>query len=447
MSDRQIKFFRYLSLPGIRRGESGSWTAEDRFGPAVYQQIARETEDALFDGLFRADGAAPDTTQHATITGFAHDAFQHLAAVAPVTRHIGLIGTASSTFNLPYAFARQLQTLDHLSGGRVGWNVVTSFQGERAYGLTELPPQEARYERATEFVELVHRLWASWQPGAAKLGGEPGPVADPDLITVIEHHGKYFDVEAVATLPRTPQGWPVQFQAGASGAAKPFAARFAEGIYSASPNVEHARTFYREIKGLVAAEGRDPDHTLILPGFHPVLASTRTEAEEKYRAQYETVDVEQGLRELERQLGGVDFSGLNLDERVPEELLPDTAALRRRQSRPGLYVDIAREPHVTLRHLVQRVTVDGGHYTTFGSFDDVADELESWFTTGAADGFAIGVRGDGAGFDDFVAEVVPRLQDRGLFRRRYEGTTLRENLGLPIPDGALPRFSRDRVAG
>lgn len=441
MSDREIKLMHYLDLPGKPRGRD-RWTAAERFGPSQYASLARDLEDALFDGVFRADGAGPPNIEWlATSEGPSHDAFQHLAAIAPVTKHLGLVGTASSTFNLPYAFARQLLTLDHLSGGRVGWNAVTSFEGEKAFGLGELPPQGERYARATEFLEVVHGLWGSWQPGALDVGQDTARYANPDLIKPLTYHGKYFDVEGVATLPRSPQGWPVQFQAGASGSAKPFAARFAEGIYSASPSIEHARQFYSEIKRLVGQAGRNPQHTLIFPGFHPYLAKTRAEAEEKFRAAGDGVDIAAGLRELERQFGDVDYSALDLDEPIPGDLLPATETLRRRQSRPGLYADIARQPGVTLRHVIQRVATASGHYMTYGSYDDVADELELWFTTGAADGFAIGFVTDNAdGFDDFIEQVVPRLQDKGLFRRKYQGTTLRENLGLPIPPGALERW-------
>jgi N-acetyl-S-(2-succino)cysteine monooxygenase len=442
MSRGHLKLFRYLDLADA--GEQGDWTVGEVLRGHVYQQIARESEEALYDGVFRADVAAAARGGQRDLERnqygwFGFDAFQHLAAAGAVTTHLGLVGTASCTFNLPYNLARQLQTLDHLTGGRVGWNAVTSFQGEKAFGLKELPPQEERYARAAEFLEIVHGLWASWQPGSVDLDADPRKISNADLVQPIAFHGKYFDVEGPSTMPRTPQGWPVQFQAGASGSAKEFAARFAEVIYTASPHIDHARRAYAEMKSLVAAAGRNPDHTLITPGYHPFVAPTRAEAQERFEARYDAVDLQAGLREIEERFGGIDMSALDLDQPVPEAFLPDTSKLRGRQSRPGLYIEMARQPGVTLRRLIQLVGGEDGHYTSFGSYDDIADELALWLRSRAADGFVIGLRGGGAKWAEFNAEVIPRLQSKGIFRRKYEGVTLRENLGLPTPAGALRR--------
>lgn len=395
-------------------------------------QVARKAEEALVDALFRADGF-DFTPQKATRFNYGSlDPQLAFSAIAASTRHIGLVATVSTTFNQPYTTARQVLSLDHLSRGRAGWNAVTSFSGERAFSSDPIPDQTTRYQRAEEFLQIVHGLWSTWDQDALVLDKAGNRFADPSKVKPFSFKGNFFDVEGTSPLPPSPQGGPVQFQAGASAEGKQFAARFAEAVFSASPDIDHARTIYAELKSLVRAAGRDPDRFLVLPGAGLVLGKTEDEANEIYRGITEDLDYEQGRRGAEAYFGGVDLSGVDLDEPVPVHLLPqDTSVLLRRRSRAELLKQVALKPGNTLRDVIRKFLIgDGGHFLTVQSYDGAANVLEEWFRTGAADGFVLSFPTRGDQFDRFIEHVVPRLQDRGLYRRAYQGSTLRENLGL-----------------
>ena len=405
------------------------------FSGKPYADFARKAEDALLDVLFRADGFSfvPDnavTFRHGSV-----DPLLSLAAAAAVTRNIGLVATLSTTFGQPYVTARQVLSLDHLSDGRAGWNAVTSFSGERAFSAVPIPDQTERYARATEFLQIVNGLWSTWGDGALLQDKASGRFGDPSKITPFAFRGQYFDIVGTSQLPPSPQGRPVQFQAGASREGKAFAARFAEAIFSASPDIGHARALYAEVKGLVTAAGRDPDQFLIMPGAGLVLGATKAEAWETYRALVDGLDLDSARRGAAAYLGGTDLSALALDEPIPHHLLPaDTALLHRRRSRAELLKQVAVKPGATLRDVLLRFLLgDGGHFQTVQSYDGAADVLADWFETGAADGFVVSFPARGDQFDRFIEHVIPRLQDRGLFHRAYEGGTLRENLGLARP--------------
>jgi alkanesulfonate monooxygenase SsuD/methylene tetrahydromethanopterin reductase-like flavin-dependent oxidoreductase (luciferase family) len=324
---------------------------------------------------------------------------------------------------------------------------VTSFGGERQFGLAELPDQEIRYRRAAEFVEIVRGLWRGWSTDAVSLNRAGKPRIDVAKIDQISFQGEFLSAEGALGVPRSPQGWPVQFQAGASDIGLQFAARYAEAIFAASPDIEHARHFNTRLAAAVESiHGGGAAKPLVFPGVFLIVAPTEVEAKERELAIIDTLDVEAGRRSLALAFGavvakeresatGIDLSDLDLDQPIPAErieALPDSATLTRRRSRTELYRGLALRGH-TLRELIIEHLQGHAHHRFTGSYEQVADELELWFTQGAADGFVLRFIEGASGAYGFVEGVVPRLQDRGLFRREYEGTTLRENLGLPIP--------------
>lgn len=425
---RQIKLALHL-------GPSASPDTDGGEPPILsYVKTARKAEEALFDAVFRADGYGFQPGNLIEIKDeLSVDPLIAFAGVAGFTKHIGLVATASSTFNAPYQLSRQFLTLDLLSGGRAGWNVVTSFDGEAKFGLSTIPDQETRYEIAAEFVEIVHRLWGSWAPDAFSKQ-DTGFAIDASRISVVDYVGKHLRLKGASDLPRSPQGRPVQFQAGASPQGRAFGARFADAIFSASPDYRHASEIYRDFKTLAQAHGRNPDHLLITPGYHPVLGRTEQEARDIFHSATADVNYEEARKKLEFLFGGVDYSDLDLDAPIPPERLPDTSTLKRRQSRPELFKQIALEENKTFRDVLSAVYYGTAHYTTFGSYDQIADELIYWFDNGAADGFVLSFKNSDDQIDRFIENVIPRLQDRGYFRKKYSASTLRENLGLP----ALP---------
>lgn len=408
----------------------------------------RLLEDAKFDAVFEADAVLFDLDDTDSVyTNLHADATAIAGVLAAVTSRIGLVSTATTTFNVPYQLARQFQTLDQLTGGRIGWNAVTSFGGERQFGFTELPDQDVRYARAAEFVDIVQGLWRGWRPDAVTTDATGKPRIHADRIDRLAYHGQFLSAEGALGVPRSPQGWPVQFQAGASDAGLQFAARYAEAIFAASPDIDHARAFNSRLAAAVSSAcGSDAIKPLVFPGFFVIVASTEVEAKEREQVIIDGLDLDAGRRSLalafgavvarERDSGsGIELSDLELDEPIPAqriEALPDAATLTRRRSRTALYRTLALRG-LTLRELIIEHLQGHAHYRFSGSYDQTADELERWFTQGAAEGFVLRFTEGAEGARSFVEHVVPRLQDRGLFRREYEASTLRENLGLPIP--------------
>ncbi|MFD7025005.1 NtaA/DmoA family FMN-dependent monooxygenase [Promicromonospora sukumoe] len=427
---------RRLSL-GLGLYPIDDWRAEgagphDGLDLATYVEVAKIAEAAKFDALFRADSPNFDRNRAVDARAASPEPLIQLAAVASATSRIGLVATLSSTFNLPYNLARQLSTLDHLSGGRAGWNLVTSAFGEQNFGI-ELPPQELRYERAAEFVDVLDALFGSWDADAVVFDQAAGRYADPERIHDVEHAGRYFTVHDALGLPRSPQGRPVQFQAGASESGRAFAARYAEAIYSASPDLEHAVGFAQDVRARIAAAGRDPGLVKILPGAMITLGATHEEAVRNHRAAFTEEAIERGRRTLSSQFGGIDLTGLDLDSPIPHDRLPDPSTLLRRQSRPALFRDLALRPGTTLRDVIEHHLKGNGHWVLIGTPEEVAAELIEWHTAGAADGFNVHPRGRES-LQLFIDGVLPILRGKGLFREEYEGTTLRRHLGLPVPD-------------
>ncbi|MDR7159624.1 LLM class flavin-dependent oxidoreductase [Arthrobacter sp. BE255] len=396
-----------------------------------YQELAQRAEQAKLDAVFFADGPALESNvQYAT--RFRLEPFTWLSAIAVATERIGLIGTASTTYLEPYNAARLFASLDHLSGGRAGWNIVTTGaeRAARNFGLDEHPPHAERYSRADEFVQVVGKLWDSWEDGAVVSDAGTGVFADTSRIHPIGHAGEHFRVEGPLNTPRSPQGRPVYVQAGSSADGKAFAAQHAEAVFTAHQTLQSAQDFYADIKARASAAGRDPEKLLVLPGISPYLGSTEAEARALRQEFDELTQPEYGLGIL-RKLLGVDLDGLKLDGTFPEELL---AAAGREGSRSQLLLDTIRRERLTVRQVLHRFAGARGHYAVAGTPVQVADEIQQWFENGAADGFNIMPPWLPGGFEAFADEVVPILQSRGLFRTEYTGRTLREHFGLERPD-------------
>lgn len=359
-----------------------------------------------------------------------------LGALSAVTTHIGLVATASTTFNFPYNVARQFASLEQLSRGRSGWNVVTSYDAERAFGLRELPSPAERYRRAQEFLDVVIELWHSWEPDAIIADRERQRYIDVKKIHPVDFHGDHIDVEGALDFPASPQGHPVIFQAGSSSDGLEFASRNAEGIFCALPTMARGVEFYQQIKSRAVDVGREPDSVKVLPGLRAFIGDTREEAEANFvRTAESRFDVT--VRQLEADFGLRVF-GYPLDRPRTADLFPtdgEIESMGRRRSRLLSYKRLALDPEYapTFADFVRKVAVQADHTVLVGTAQEVADELERWFVSGAADGFTVNDRGE---VSKFLTRVIPILVNKGLFRREYEGTTFRDHLGLRAPQGA-----------
>ncbi len=360
-----------------------------------------------------------------------------LAALSVATRRIGLIATASTTYNEPYSLARRFSTLDHLSGGRAGWNIVTSTTESEAhnFGFERHMGHAERYRRAAEFVDVVQGLWDTWEDGAVLADKASGLYIDAGKLHALEHRGEHFRVAGPLTTPRCPQGHPVLVQAGASDDGRAFATRFAEVIFTSHPRVETAIAFYAEMKALAAQAGRDPRALTILTAITPVIGAMQAEATALQRELDADVAPASALSKLQWMLGDVDLSGHPLEGPLPA--IPPTATSHSNQDS---IVELAALENLTIRQLAQRISAGRSSRTIAGTAVQVADELEAWFRCKAADGFIISPPYFPGGLTLFVDEVVPILQARRLFRRDYEGATLRDHLGLARPPN---RFELD----
>ncbi|WP_327169344.1 NtaA/DmoA family FMN-dependent monooxygenase [Streptomyces subrutilus] len=395
-----------------------------------YIAQAKAAEHALFDALFVVDSQFINATYPAHYLNRL-EPLTLLSAVATHTRHIGLVGTASSTYNSPFNLARRFASLDHISGGRAGWNVVTSFDTgtSKNFGLDEHLDYTTRYGRALEFVRVARGLWDSYEDDAFPADPERGLFLDPAKLHALDHHGEHFHVAGPLNLSRSPQGQPVIFQAGVSEEGRDLAAQVAEGIYAPGGSLEQARAYYTDIKTRTAAYGRDPDHIKIFIHGGPVVAATDEAARRREREIFEEDDdFGRNLALLGRAFGAYDFSVHDLD--AP---FPDVAHLAEKGGRTGAakLIERARSENLTLRQVGS--LVNEFHRSPFvGAPETVADTIERWFEAGTFDGINLAFRTN----DDlelFVDGVVPLLQKRGLFRTEYRADTLRGNLGLPVP--------------
>jgi len=401
---------------------------------AHFQHLGRIAERGKLDSVFFADGLAVGANI-ARNTQSVFEPITLLAAIATVTEHIGLIATASTSYNNPYTLARAFASLDHISAGRAGWNIVTSAGADEAanFGLDGIPEHHLRYARADEFVQVALRLWDSWEPGALVLDPEEGQFADPDRVHQIHHDGDLFRVRGPLNVPRSPQGRPLLVQAGSSEAGKDFAARYAEAVFTAQRSLADGTQFYRDLKGRVARFGRSPDELKILPGIVPFLGSTQAEADALEREFTELISPDYALRQLSNMLG-IDVTQHDLDAPLPP--LGDVEVVEGHKSRFQLIKDLAEREQLTVRELIGKLGGGRGHRSFAGTPEALADDIERWITAGAADGFNIMPPYLPGGLEDFVDHVVPILQRRGLFRTEYTGSTLRDNYGLPEVDNS-----------
>ncbi len=425
-------FMRPVSIHSAGWRYPGAFT-DANFNFEHLKRFAQTLERGRFDAFFMADHLAvlnmpmAALQRSATVTSF--DPLTLLPALAVVTERLGLIATASTTYNDPYHVARKFASLDHLSGGRAGWNLVTSVNPYEAlnFGLTAHPEHAARYARAREFYTVVTGLWDSWADDAFVRDVEQGIFFDPDRLHVLNHAGPEFLVRGPLNVARPPQGWPVIVQAGSSDAGRQIAAETAEAIFSANNTLASAQEFYADVKGRMRAYGRDPDHLKVLPGVFVVVADSVAAAKAKKRHLDSLVHPASGLATLSVLLG-CDVSGFDLDQPLPE--IPASNASK--SSRDKL-VAMAEAEGMNVRELAQYVGGSFGIMEMIGTPTSIADEMAHWLDSDACDGFNIMFPYLPGGLDDFVDQVVPELQRRGIFRREYEGRTLRENLGLPRP--------------
>ena len=400
-----------------------------------YTDLAAKAEAGLFDSIFLADtlGVGEDVA-HAPRTWL--EPVTTLAALTGATTHIGLIATCSTTYTEPFNLARQFASIDHMSRGRAGWNIVTTWLATASgnYGGAGPLSHAERYERAEEYMRVVTGLWDSWSDDAVLDDRAGGAYAREGSIRAVNHKGPYYQVAGPLNMPRGPQGRPVFVQAGSSDTGRRFAARYAEAVFTAQMEKSTAKDFHADLKMLAADEGRSPDQVLILPGLSPVIGSTEAEAHRIAGELVDLSDTEVGRKRLSGRFGGHDFSHLKLDAVLSPEDFPDPATVQAARSRTEVIIGLVRREKPTLRQLLSYMAGARGHFTTTGTPEQIADLIEDWFRDRAADGFNLMPPILPAMLDVFVAEVVPLLQKRGLFRKEYAGETLREHYGLKRPD-------------
>ena len=402
---------------------------------AEMMETAQLAERGKMDFLFLADSAAVSTAGSADQRGrmgkvVKFEPMTILSALAAVTRNLGLVATSTTTYNEPYTLARQFASLDQISGGRSGWNLVTSNNEGDAlnYSREQHMAHADRYDRAIEFADVVTGLWDSWDKDAFIRDKDSGINFDPAKQHVLNHKGEHFQVKGPLNVPCSPQGRPVVVQAGASGTGRDVAARLAEVVFTAQTTFEQGKEFYADVRARAAKFGRRQEDVLVMPGFYPVVAATQQEAQEKYDTLQSLIQVPVGIAILEHTIGVKGLDKLPLDGPVPE--LPDTNGPLSRQR---LLIEQARRDKLTLWQLCLANAGPRGHVLSIGTPQQVADEMEHWFKDGAADGFNMMPAWLPGSLKDFVELVIPELQRRGLFRTAYEGRTLRENLGLERP--------------
>jgi FMN-dependent oxidoreductase (nitrilotriacetate monooxygenase family) len=433
-AQRQLKLGAFMRPASIHTGAwryPGAWP-DMNFNIAHMRRCIKTLEAAKFDAFFMADHMAvlnmpvEALKRSHTVTSF--EPFTLLSALSQVTENIGLVATGSTTFDAPYHIARRFASLDHLSGGRAGWNIVTTSNPDAAlnFGMDALMEHSERYDRAREFYDVVTGLWDSWADDAFVRDAASGIFLDPDKMHVLGHKGEYLSVRGPLNIARPLQGWPVIVQAGASEAGKRLASETAEAVFTAQSSIAAGRAFYAEVKGRMEELGRPRDHMKILPACFVVVGESLDEAREKRAKLDSLVDYANAIASLSIALGH-DASGFDPDAPLPE--IPESNQSKSGRERA---IALARRENLTVRQLAQRL---GGYsgLAMVGTAKIIADEMQEWLESEASDGFTIMFPYLPGGLDDFCTGVVPELQRRGIFRAAYEGKTLRENLGLPRP--------------
>jgi FMN-dependent oxidoreductase (nitrilotriacetate monooxygenase family) len=413
---------------------TGAWRrpgsrVEEKYSLSLFRDLAGWAEAAKLHAVFLADTLRLDldSVRGQPFSGL--EPVTLLSALAAVTERIGLIGSISTTFSEPYNVARQLASLDHLSNGRAGWNLVTSAYGEENFGR-ELPGHDERYERGAEFAGALRALWDTWDSDAVRIDRARGVYADAGKVHYADFTGKHFSIRGPLNVARPPQGYPVIAQAGSSGTGQDVAARYADVVFTTGRTSDaDSLAFYGSLKSRVAAAGRDPSDVKILPGISPIIGETEAAARAIERELNGYIDLEAGRSRLARQLAGTPLDDLDLDKPVPLSRLPAVAAVEGRRSRFGVYRELIEEGW-TLRRLIEWEVSSSGHYVPVGAPEQIADLLLRRFEVGGADGFVLLPSYVPEGFSLLTDALVPILQERGAFQREYAGQTLRENLGL-----------------
>lgn len=417
---------------------TGAWRypgalPDANFSLAAIQRFIRSLEAAKFDYFFMADHLGvlnlprQALMRSHTVTSF--EPFTLLSALAGVTERIGLVATASTTYDEPFHVARRFASLDHISGGRTGWNVVTTSNPDssRNFGLETQPDHAARYHRAREFHDVVTGLWDSFADDAFVMDAAKGIYFDPARMRALNHKGEHFSVTGPLNIARPVQGWPVIFQAGASDPGRQLAAETAEAVFAAESTLEGSKAYYDDVKGRAATVGRNPDHIKIMPAVFLVVGDTVEEAHAKRAKLDSLVHYDSGIHSLSGMLGH-DVSGFD-----PDGPLPDIPESNASKSSRRFMIELAQAENLTIRQLAAKAGSYGG-LAFVGTAKTIADEMQHWLEQGACDGFTTMFPYLPEGLEDFAGKVVPELQARGLFRTEYEGETLRDHLGLPRPD-------------
>lgn len=431
---KQLKLGAFMRPVSIH---TGAWRypgalPDANFNFPALKRFIQKLEQGKFDAFFMADHLAvlnmPVNALKRSHTVTSFEPFTLLSALASVTEHIGLVATASTTYDQPYHIARRFASLDHISGGRAGWNIVTTANPDAAlnFGLEEEVEHDERYRRAREFYDVVTGLWDSFADDAFIRDVEAGIYFDPAKLHVLNHQGKYLSVRGPLNIARPVQGWPVIVQAGASEAGRQLAAETAEAVFAPAGNLEAGKALFADIKGRAQAKGRDPDSIKILPGALVIVGETVAEAYTKRLHLDSLVHYDSGIASLNSALG-YDVSGFDPDGPLPE--IPSTNAGHSSRER---VIALAQRENLTIRQLAQRIGSYGG-LSFVGTPQTIADDMEQWLIEEGSDGFNIMFPFLPEGLNDFVDKVVPELQRRGIFRQEYEGKTLRENLGLARP--------------
>ena len=430
-NQRKLRLGAFLAGTG---SNMASWrhpeaVADGAINLEYYKELTRKAEEAKLDFVFFGDGLYISEKSHPNFLN-RFEPLTLLATLAAHTSHIGLAATLSTTYSEPFTIARQFASIDHISGGRAGWNIVTSpLEGSALnYSKPEHPQHDLRYRMAHEYLEITKGLWDSWEDDAFIRNKETAQFIDPDKLHRLDYRGEFYSVQGPLTISRSPQGRPVLIQAGSSEAGRDFASRHADVIFTGQPSIEEARNFYNDVKGRAAKYGRDPRQILILPGCAPIVGRTAEDAERKYQEIAGLVEIQDALNYLGRYLNDMDFSPYGLDDPFPD--LGDFARNGWETATDRLK-KMAKDENLTLRQMALRTTTPKNNFS--GTPEQVADIMQEWFEAGVVDGFMINCAVLPVGFNDFIDLVLPIMKDRGLFRTGYEFSTLHENLGLPIP--------------
>ncbi|MDO7926895.1 LLM class flavin-dependent oxidoreductase [Pseudomonas sp. KFB-139] len=428
-TERQMRLGLFIQAAGHHSAGwryPGAESGSENF--PLIRRLTLAAEKAKLDMVFFGDKLVTGPKEHPSMI-VRLEPVALLGALAAITERIGLVATASTTYSEPYTIARQFATIDHLSAGRAGWNVVTTGYDSAANFTRATHPDHAqRYAVAEEFVDVVRGLWDSWEEGAYVRDSESGVYLDPEKLHSLDHKGEFFSIAGPLNLTRAPQGHPVLVQAGSSGPGMALAARIGEVVFTAQQGLEEAGQFYRDLKAQVVAQGRSPDHCLVMPGVMPILGKTAAQAQARFDHLQSWTDQEAALLMVADRLGQ-DLSGFDLDQPLPDLPLPQNM-----QSRARLLLDLSHRDGLTLRQICNLAAGARGHKIVVGTPQRVADELIAWFEGGAADGFNLMPAYFPEGLDDFIEGVLPILRKHKLFREEYSGSTLREHLGLPVPE-------------